>query len=442
MRLTAIDLVRVLQVAGYTAYFAGGCVRDMLLNIYPKDFDIVTNATPDELEQIFTNTIPVGKKFGVILVVQDGVSFEVATFRSDAGYSDGRRPDAVIFTNAKEDAKRRDFTINGMFYDPIAEKYLDYVGGRKDLKEHLIKFIGDPEQRIEEDHLRLLRAVRFRNQFDFQYDPATYDAVRNHAHLILQRVSKERIRDEFCKMLMDKTNPSMAFEDLSHLGILELILPELEALRGCAQPVQYHQEGDVWAHTMAAIDSLPAEAPLIARLATLFHDIGKPDTYKLKERIRFDSHASIGAKLAAKIMRRLNFSHEQINAVTWCIEHHMMMMSFLEMNDGRLMHWLFNKQMSNLLILMKADAEGTTPSDLSLYKKIERLYRIKLKKYPQPPQPFLTGLEIMKISGLPPGAEIGKIKSELLLLQIDGKIKTRGGAEKWLKKFNFQKGRA
>lgn len=442
MRLTAIDLVRVLQVAGYTAYFAGGCVRDMLLNIYPKDFDIVTNATPDELEQIFTNTIPVGKKFGVILVVQDGVSFEVATFRSDAGYSDGRRPDAVIFTNAKEDAKRRDFTINGMFYDPIAEKYLDYVGGRKDLKEHLIKFIGDPEQRIEEDHLRLLRAVRFRNQFDFQYDPATYDAVRNHAHLILQRVSKERIRDEFCKMLMDKTNPSMAFEDLSHLGILELILPELEALRGCAQPVQYHQEGDVWAHTMAAIDSLPAEAPLIARLATLFHDIGKPDTYKLKERIRFDSHASIGAKLAAKIMHRLNFSHEQINAVTWCIEHHMMMMSFLEMNDGRLMHWLFNKQMSNLLILMKADAEGTTPSDLSLYKKIERLYRIKLKKYPQPPQPFLTGLEIMKISGLPPGAEIGKIKSELLLLQIDGKIKTRGGAEKWLKKFNFQKGRA
>lgn len=434
MRLTAIDLVRTLQKANYTAYFAGGCVRDMLLGLHPKDFDIVTDATPDELEAIFEHTIPVGKKFGVILVVQNGHHFEIATFRSDAGYSDGRRPDAVVFTNAEEDAKRRDFTINGMFYDPIAEQVHDYVGGQRDLEAKLIRFIGDPEQRIEEDHLRLLRAVRFKNQFDFQYDPDTYNAIKKYAPLIKERVSAERIRDEFCKMLMDKSRPSMAFEDMSHLGILQLILPELERLRGCAQPFEYHHEGDVWTHTMAAIDSLAPETPLIARLATLFHDIGKPDTFSLKERIRFDSHASIGSKLAAKIMRRLNFSREQIDAVTWCIEHHMMMASFLDMNDGRLMHWLHHPQMKNLLVLMKADAEGTTPTDLSLYNKIEKLHRVKLKKHPEPPKPLLSGEEIMEITGFKPGARVGELKAQLLELQIDGKIKTLPQAEKWLKK--------
>jgi len=433
VQITAIDLVRTLQKSGYTAYFAGGCVRDMQLGLHPKDFDIVTNATPDQLEALFEHTIPVGKKFGVILVIQNGHHFEIATFRSDSGYSDGRRPDSVIFTDPQKDAERRDFTINGMFYDPIAEKYFDYVGGQKDLAEHLIRFIGDPEKRIEEDHLRLLRAVRFKNQFDFQYEPATYNAIKKYAPLILERVSSERIRDEICKMLMDKSNPSMAFEDLSHLGILQLVLPELEHLRGCAQPFEYHHEGDVWTHTMAAIDSLPADAPLIARLATLFHDIGKPETFKLAERIRFDSHASIGSQLAAKIMRRLNFSREQIEAVSWCIEHHMMMTSFLEMNDGRLMHWLHHSQMKNLLHLMKADASGTTPSDLSLYNKIEKLHRLKLKKHPEPPKPLLTGEEIMKLTGLPPGNRIGEIKAQLLELQIDGKIKTRVKAEKWVR---------
>jgi poly(A) polymerase len=433
MFITAIDLVRTLQKAGYTAYFAGGAVRDMLLGHSPKDIDIVTNALPDELEQIFEHTIPVGKKFGVILVVQNGHHFEIATFRSDAGYSDGRRPDAVIFTNAENDAKRRDFTINGMFYDPIAEKYLDYVGGQKDLVAKLVRFIGNPEERILEDHLRLLRAVRFKNQFDFQYEPETYEAVKKYAPLILEKVSTERIRDEFCKMVMDKTSPSMAFEDMSHLGILKLIMPELERLRGCPQPFEYHHEGDVWTHTMAAIDSLPPEAPLIARLATLFHDIGKPDTFALKERIRFDSHATISAEISARIMKRLNFSREQIEAVGWCIEHHMMMASFTTMNDGRLMHWLHHPQMKNMLTLMKADAAGTDPGDFTLYNKIEKLFRLKLKKHPEPPKPFLTGEDIMALTGLPAGSRIGELKDQLYELQVDGKLKTREKAEKWLK---------
>lgn len=439
MKVTAIDLIKTLQTAGYTAYFAGGCVRDMLLGLHPKDFDIVTDATPDQLEGLFEHTIPVGKQFGVILVIQNGHHFEIATFRSDSGSSDGRRPDAITFTDPQKDAERRDFTINGMFYDPIAEKYFDYVGGQKDLAEHLIRFIGDPEKRIEEDHLRLLRAVRFKNQFDFQYEPATYNAIKKYAPLILERVSAERIREEICKMLMDKTKPSMAFEELSHLGILKLILPELESLRGCAQPFEYHHEGDVWTHTMAAIDSLPAPEPghhqrdLIARLATLFHDIGKPETFKLAERIRFDSHAPIGATIAERIMRRLNFSREQIEAVSWCIKHHMMMTSFLEMNDGRLMHWLHHAQMPALLTLMKADAQGTTPCDLSLYNKIEKLYRLKLKKHPELPKPLLTGEEIMALTGLPAGTRIGEIKSQLLEAQLDRKIKTRAQAEEWVR---------
>ncbi|MCC6643689.1 CCA tRNA nucleotidyltransferase [Candidatus Peregrinibacteria bacterium] len=433
MKIHAIDIVKSLQKQGHQAYFAGGCVRDMLLGIHPKDFDIVTSALPDQIEALFPKTVPIGKQFGVILVEQGGHHFEVATFRSDAGYSDGRRPDAVIFTTAEEDAKRRDFTINGMFYDPLTEQVHDYVGGQKDLEAHLIRFIGDPNQRIKEDHLRLLRAVRFKNQFDFQYEPATYAAVKAHASAIKERVSTERIRDEISKMLLDKTRPSLAFNEMSQLGLLELILPELERLHGCAQPYEYHHEGDVWTHTMAAIDTLPPEAPLVARLATLFHDIGKPDTFALKERIRFDSHAEIGGKIATQIMRRLNFPREQIEAVSWSISHHMMMTAFLEMNDGRLMHWFHNPAFPHLLTLMKADAEGTTPSDLSLYNKIENLHHLKMAEHPELPKPLLSGEEIMEITGLPAGPKIGEIKTQLLEAQIDQKIVTRKQAEQLVK---------
>jgi poly(A) polymerase len=439
MLLSAIDIVRSLQKAGYQAYFAGGAVRDMLLGIAPKDIDIVTSALPDELEAIFEHTIPVGKKFGVILVVQNGHHFEIATFRSDAGYSDGRRPDAVIFTNAENDARRRDFTINGIFYDPLREEFLDYVDGQKDIAAKLIRFIGNPEQRILEDHLRLLRAVRFKNQFDFQYEPETYAAIRKYAPLILEKVSLERIRDELIKMLLDKTRPSLAFEEMSHLGLLRLIMPELERLRGCAQPIEYHQEGDVWAHTMAAIDTLPPDAPLIARLATLFHDIGKPETFVLKERIRFDSHAEIGAKISRAVMQRLRFSYEQIEAVAWCIEHHMMMAGFLTMSEGRLQHWFHHPQMKNLLHLMKADAAGTDPGDFTLYNKIEKLHRLKTRRMPELPKPLLSGEDIMALTGLPAGARIGELKDQLYEMQLERKIRTRAAAEKWLRKESRQK---
>lgn len=437
MQTSAIDIVKNLQNKGFKAYFAGGCVRDMLLGRHAKDFDIVTSATPDQIEAIFPKTFPIGKQFGIIQVHQNGHQFEVATFRSDSGYSDGRRPDAVIFTNAEEDAKRRDFTINGMFYDPVTEEIHDYVGGKIDLQARLIRFIGEPEQRIQEDHLRLLRAIRFRNQFDFQYEPATYNAIKKFAPLITEKVSTERIREELCKMLLDKTRPSAAFEDLSQLGLLELILPELEKLRGCAQPYEYHHEGDVWTHTMAAIDSLPPETTLAARLATLFHDIGKPDTFKLAERIRFDSHASIGSKIARRIMKRLNFNTAMIETVTWSIEHHMMMASYFEMPEKRLLHWFGNPNFPTLLNLMYADAAGTTPTDLSFYQKVADLYKLKTRKAIKAIKSYLSGSEIMAITGLTAGAKVGEIKEQLFQLQLDHHIKSKKSAENWLRK-NFK----
>jgi len=224
----------------------------------------------------------------------------------------------------------------------------------------------------------------------------------------------------------------LAFEEMSHLGLLRLIIPELDRLRGCAQPIEFHQEGDVWTHTMSALDSLPPDAPLIARLATVFHDIGKPETFVLKERIRFDSHAEIGGEITSVIMKRLRFSAEQIESVTWCIKHHMMMADFLKMSDSRLMHWFHNSQMKNLIYLMKADASGTDPGDFTLYNKIEKLYRVKMRKMPKPLKPFLSGHEIMNLTGQKPGPKIKEYIQALLTAQIDGLVKNIKQAKKFI----------
>ncbi len=432
MRVTAVEIVKTLQKAGFEGYFAGGCVRDILLNIQPKDFDIVTSAKPEQIEKMFEHTVPIGKKFGIILVVQHGHHYEVATFRSDSGYSDGRRPDYVIFSDAGKDALRRDFTINGMFYDPIKDKVFDYVGGQQDLKENVIRFIGNPHQRILEDHLRLLRAVRFKNQFDFQYEPETYQSLKKNTPFIIHKVSNERVRDELNKMILDKTSPSMSFEDMSHLGILQIILPELEEMRGVAQPPQYHQEGDVWTHAMRALDSLNPEANLVVRWATLLHDVGKPETYKMAERIRFDSHAEKSKKIADKILKRLKFPNQLRQNILWCIEHHMMMIPLIEMNDIRKIHWFLNPEFGNLLQVMEADARGTVPTDLNLYQKIKKIYlnlKAKIKKIPKP---FLNGNEIMEILNLPPSPKLSEIKTALIKAQLEKQVKTKKQAITWL----------
>jgi len=433
MRLTAQKIVQLLRDKGFEAYWAGGCVRDMLLGIHPKDFDIATSAMPDQIQKLIPKTIEVGKKFGVIIAIVNGHHFEIATFRSDSSYSDGRRPDAVIFTSAKEDALRRDFTINALFYDPIDDKVIDYVDGQKDIKEKIIRFIGDPHTRILEDYLRILRAVRFKNVLNFRYHPDTYNAIKQHAALI-DKISRERVRDELIKM-MDSRNLRQVFEDLSETGLLKYIIPELEETKGVAQPIQYHQEGDVWEHTMRAISSLRETASVNVKLATLLHDIGKPQTFKLKERIRFDGHCQISAEIAQKILSRLRFPKKDIDQITWLIKHHMMFIPLVKMSIGRRRHWFLQENFLDLMELFRADAMGSEPQDLSLYNKVMELYRSDLSHLEEPPKPLLDGKEIMKILGISQGPKIGEITAQLLEYQLAKKIKTKKQALNWLNKF-------
>ena len=444
MKSTSLEIIEDLKKAGYEAYWAGGCVRDMLLGIQPKDFDIVTSAKPDDIERILEHTIPIGKQFGVILAIKNGHSFEIATFRSDAGYSDGRRPDAVEFTNAKEDALRRDFTINAMFYDPSTEEVMDYVEGQKDMRDKLVRFIGNPEERIKEDNLRILRAVRFKNEFDFQYHPDTYQAIKKHVQLV-KNISPNRIADELNKMIMGK-NAARAFEELFEIGALEIIMPELCRLKGLAQPLIYHQEGDVWDHSMQALSSLtdedidsnplPAEpASLALKWATVLHDIGKYETFAQdQERIRYNHHAEAGSETAKQILTRLHFPNKIIDRVYWLIHHHMMIVPLMEMPDGRRRHWFLEPGFEELLELNRADTVGTKPLDLSLYQKLKLLYRHEIAKLKLMPKNLLKGEEIMKICNITEGQKVGEILKELRDLQLSHELKTKDEAKKYLQK--------
>ncbi len=443
MKPTSLKIIEILKKAGHEAYWAGGCVRDMLLGVEPKDFDIVTSAKPDEIENLLEHTVPIGKKFGVILAIKDGHHFEIATFRSDAAYSDGRRPDAIEFTNAEEDAKRRDFTINALFYDPDEDKIIDYVNGQTDMRDKLIRFIGEPNERIKEDHLRILRAVRFKNVLNMQYHPDTYHAIKENAHLI-KNISKERIRDELNKMIMDPVKPGQSFEELFELGILEHIMPELCELKGLAQPLQYHQEGDVWDHSIRALNSLTDEEldpnplrekkPDVAlKWATFLHDIGKYKTFGIDEkRIRYDRHAEVGAEIATEILTRFNFPKKQIQKVDWLISHHMMVVPLFEMSDGRRRHWFLKPYFDDLLEVYRADALGIIPTDLSAYEKMKKLYNHEFAKLKLLPKKLIDGKEVMKLLDIPAGEKIGEILKEVRHLQLDGKINNKKEAKKFI----------
>ncbi len=438
MQPTSIEIIRKLKKAGFQAYWAGGCVRDMLLGIKPKDFDIVTSAKPDEIEKVLEHTIPIGKQFGVILAIENGHHFEVATFRSDSGYTDGRRPDAVIFSSAKEDAKRRDFTINGMFYDPTKDKVMDYVDGQKDLEARLIRFIGNPQERILEDHLRILRAIRLKNTLDFQYEPETYNAILKHASLLIEKVSNERIRDELNKIIISP-HAVNAFQDMEDTGILKIILPEIQKMKGVAQPYQYHKEGDVWTHAMQSLAALPEHAPLALRWATLLHDVGKPETFKLAERIRFDTHDRKSRDVAFKLLTRLRFDKRVIDEVCWLIEHHMMVMPLVQMPKGRRLAWFHQLYFKNLLELFYADARGTTPPHTEIIDQIAKLYHDDLQSMPTPPPPLIHGEDVMKFFKLKPGKKIGYILQKVREKQLAGEIKTRKDAINWLKRINKER---
>lgn len=398
----------------------------------PKDIDIATSALPDQIEELFSETYAVGKAFGVIHVNENGYTFEIATFRSDSGYSDGRRPDAVLFTHAEEDAKRRDFTINALFYDPITEEFHDFVGGRDDIGNKLIRFIGNPHERILEDHLRILRAIRFKNTLGFQYHPETYAALKKHAPLA-DKVSWERVRDELNKIIMARSAPT-AFEDMQDTGVLPYVLPELEACKGLAQPAEYHHEGDLWSHLMRALDSLPETATLIDHWAVILHDIGKPETFKIEERIRFDRHSEVSAEIAERILRRLHFSRRDIEHITWVIRHHFIMKQLLDMPIGKQRKWFLDPRFPTLMNVFYADAMGTVPASLHLYNQVKATYDDCLRRFPALPAPLLTGEEIMTTLSLKPGPRIGEITNELLEKQLGHELSTKEEAMEWLKK--------
>ena len=456
MEKTAIQIVKAFQDAGYQAYFAGGSVRDMLMEKEPGDYDIAVSATPDQIESIIHSffsadnnprlqggekpkVIPIGKQFGVMLGIVNGHEFEIATFRSDSSYSDGRRPDAVIFTTPEEDAVRRDFTINGLFYDPIQKKVLDFVDGQKDIQKKIIRFIGEPHERIKEDHLRLLRAIRFKNNFSFSYDLKTKEAISELGHLI-EGVSWERIQDELTKILLHP-HRSHALRELDDFGMLEILIPELTACKGVKQPTQYHQEGDVLTHILKALHELPEEwASKELVWAILLHDIGKPDTFEKKtDRIHFDGHAEYSAKMARVVLKRLKFSKAEITKITWLIEHHMTVGFIPEMKRAHQVGYFWHPFFEDLMKLHWCDESGSVPVDLSLYDKIMTLYHeFKDEKLLEDHfKPLLTGDEVIELLKIKPGPKVKEIIQALREEQIEGGVKTKEEAKEFIAKFNF-----
>jgi poly(A) polymerase len=442
MERTAIQIIKTFQDAGYEAYFAGGSVRDILMGNTPQDYDIATSAKPDEIEKLIdkmpeeTKTIPIGKQFGVILGLVNGHHFEIATFRSDSAYSDGRRPDAVIFTTAKEDARRRDFTINGLFYDPIAKNILDFVGGQQDIKNKKINFIGEAHERIKEDHLRILRAVRFKNNFGFKYGPNTEKAIEELAHLV-DDISKERAQDELTKILLHP-HRAHSMRELDKFGILERVLPELSACKGVKQPTEFHQEGGVLTHIFKSLHDMPNEwADKILVWAVLFHDIGKPATYQERtDRIHFDGHADLSAKMASKILRRLKFSRAEINKITWLIDHHMTVGFIPEMRRAHQVGLFLHPWFEDLMKLHYCDEHGTIPVDLSLYNSVMKMYKaFKDEKLLEDHfKPKLTGDDLQKEFKLAPGPKIREILNTIREERIEGMVKTKADERKLVKK--------
>lgn len=427
----AYSIVETLTDAGYDTWFVGGCVRDMLQGKIPHDIDIATAAKPEEILKIFKRARGEGELFGSARVMQGDSEFEVTTFREDDEASDGRHPEAVTFGTREQDGKRRDFTVNALYFNPISSELYDPFEGEKDLKEKLIRFIGKPAVRIKHDALRLLRAVRFRALLDGQYHPETFAALREQVSVI-DVLSGERILTELSKMLLGP-HPERAFEDLWEIGALKRLIPELDACKGIPQPKDYHHEGDVWDHTLQCLKNFQPEHGIDVRIAALFHDSGKAETFSIKERIRFDHHASISGDIVNKALKRLQMNKKTIEKIDWLVRHHMSM-TFLEMTDDRKAHWYHHPWFSELLQLFWLDIAGTTPSDYSFYEKILQDYHTYIDQNPAPAKPLLKGDEVMEILGLKAGAEVGKVLKELQELQMQKKITSKKEAKEYLVK--------
>ncbi len=429
LECSAREVVRTLQENGFTALYAGGCVRDMLRAVEPKDYDIATNALPEQVENLFQQTVGVGKQFGVIIVRNGSHDFEVATFREDKCYTDGRRPDQVAFTDARHDARRRDFTINAMFYDPLAGHTYDYTGGQEDLARKLIRCVGSPEERFIEDHLRMMRAVRFAGSLDFRIEQKTFDAIRKHAPLI-KRVSPERIGQELTRTLLESNKAGQSIVQMQKLGLLEEILPEVSATIGQQQPPQFHPEGDVFTHTVIMLDMMETTSPVLAYSA-LLHDIGKPGTARhAPDRIRFDGHAGLGADMARTILNRLRFPSETIENVTRCIRDHMRFMDVPRMKRSTLRRLTGSPVYKEELELHRLDCLASH-GDLKNYHYLKDFEKT-LKSEPSLPDPWVTGHDIMA-GGISEGPAVGYWRNMAYEAQLEGKFSNRHELLKWLR---------
>ena len=426
----ALNILNKIRSAGFTAYFAGGAVRDRLLGRTPKDYDIATNALPEQIEELFEKTVAVGKAFGVIMVVQNGIETEVATFREDAGYQDGRRPDSVHFCGAEEDAKRRDFTINGMFYDPVSDEVIDYVGGKADLEKKIIRAIGDPERRFAEDHLRMLRAVRFAHTLGFSIDPATRAAIKNHA-ADLAKISVERIENEFSRTLVESLRPGDALRELVDLGLMEQIIPEVLPMIGQEQPPEFHPEGDVFEHTVLMLNLMQNPTRPLA-YTVLLHDVGKPSTaFMGEDRLRFHGHETKSAEMAEEILRRLKLPVKEIKQIVTAVRGHMRFKDVMKMNRSTLRKLMGADTFDLEMELHRVDCEGShglLDNYDFLLKKVE-----EMKNEPVLPENWISGRDLIEL-GVPPGPRIGELLKLAYDAQLEGRFENRETLLDWLRK--------
>jgi poly(A) polymerase len=438
MKDFAISIIRILRDDGHKAYLVGGCVRDLLLGREPSDYDVVTSATPNEVMKIIPETYAVGAQFGVVLVPlpkgaiskQENDVVEVATFRNDFGYSDGRHPDEVQFTpSPEEDVKRRDFTINGMMFDPIENRVLDFVGGRRDLEAGIVRTIGDPEKRFGEDKLRMLRAVRFAARFGYEIEPITFNAIQKLAAGVRQ-VSPERIRDELTKMLIEG-HARGAFQLLDETGLLHEVLPEIEAMKGVAQPPQFHPEGDVFVHTLLLLEKLPHPCTPTLAWGALLHDVGKPPTFRVApDRIRFDGHVEIGIAMAKTICRRLRFSNDDSEQILALVENHMRFGDVQKMKKSTFKRFVRIPDFGEHLELHRLDCLSSH-ADLTLYD----FTREKMAAMPPEvmrPKPLITG-ENLIAAGYKPGPRFKEILSAVEDAQLEGRLQTNAQAMEFVK---------
>ncbi|HSU67199.1 MAG TPA: CCA tRNA nucleotidyltransferase [Tepidisphaeraceae bacterium] len=416
-------VITKLRASGHQAWLVGGCVRDLLLGCKPKDYDVATDARPDRIMDLFPRSGRVGAHFGVVLVRDELSQVEVATFRSDLDYEDGRRPNTVHFErDPKQDVLRRDFTVNGLLMDPDSGEVLDFVGGRADLERRVIRAIGDPVTRFREDHLRLLRAIRFAARLKFSIDPVTFDAIRENHRLVLS-VSAERIRDELVRILTEG-GARRGFEMLDESGILADILPEVAAMKGVEQPPEYHPEGDVWQHTLLLLEQLDRPSSTLA-LGALLHDVGKPPTFRVAERIRFDGHVEVGVHLTHEILNRLRFSRDEMEQVEALVANHMKFKDVPQMRESTLKRFLRMPCFEEHLELHRLDC-------LSSNKLLEN-YEIVKEKLGElsaehlKPARLLTGADLIA-AGYEPGPHFSEILSTVEDAQLEGRIRTAGEA--------------